>query len=155
MTYVFEGLDPAPYATLADAGEAELRARGVVAMTVDKFPGSPCRVTLDDAPRGARVFLLNHVSRAKGSPYHAAHAIFVTDGAGKAARYVDMIPPALERRVLSLRAFDCEGMMVEAALVQPGQADGGLRRLFDNPNVIEVDAHNAVRGCFAARARRA
>ena len=56
---------------------------------------------------------------------------------------------------LSLRGFDAAGMMVDALLSEPGEADAGLRKLFADPRIVEVDAHNAVRGCFAARARRA
>jgi hypothetical protein len=59
-----------------------------------------------------------------------------------------------ESRVLSLRGFDRDGMMAEALLTQPGEADAGIRRLFDNPAVATVHAHNAVRGCFSARIER-
>ena len=45
-------------------------------------------------------------------------------------------------------------MMVDAALAQPGEADGVIRRLFDNKAVDHIDAHNATRGCFSARIER-
>jgi len=69
-------------------------------------------------------------------------------------KYVDQIPPVFEKRILSLRAFDDTGMMVDAALAQPGEADGVIRRLFDNQAVDHIDAHNATRGCFSARIER-
>ena len=122
-------------------------------MVVDSHPGFPCRVTLDDAEPGATVLLVNHVSH-DGGPYHASHAIFVSEGAASAAEFVDAIPPALDRRILSLRAFDEAGMMVDAALVQPGEADPAIRRLLANPAAAHIDAHNATRGCFAARIDR-
>ena len=84
----------------------------------------------------------------------ASHAIFVSESASAAAVYQDEIPPALERRVLSLRAFDEDGMMVDAALAHPGEADEAVRRLLANEWVDHIDAHNATRGCFAARVDR-
>ena len=46
-------------------------------------------------------------------------------------------------------------MMVDAALAQPGEADPVIRRLLNNEAVDHIDAHNATRGCFAARVERA
>ena len=124
-------------------------------MIADTAPGFPCRITHDDAAPGESLLLLNHVSHDSDGPYRASHAIFVCEAAESAAEFVDRIPPALDRRVLSLRAFDGAGMMVDAALAQPGEADSALRHLLANATVDHVDAHNAVRGCFAARAVRA
>jgi hypothetical protein len=45
-------------------------------------------------------------------------------------------------------------MMIDAALVQPGEADPAIRRLLANPTTAHIDAHNAIRGCFAARIDR-
>ena len=49
--------------------------------------------------------------------------------------YVDQVPPVFETRVLSLRGFDGDGMMAEAILTQPGEADAGIRKLFANPEI--------------------
>jgi hypothetical protein len=57
-------------------------------------------------------------------------------------------------RTLSLRGFDEQGMMVDAVLADPGEADAAIRTLFANPRVATIDAHNATRGCFAARIER-
>ena len=59
-----------------------------------------------------------------------------------------------ETRILSLRGFDRDGMMVDAMLTQPGEADAGIRKLFANPSVATIHAHNATRGCFSARIER-
>ena len=128
--------------------------QGAIRMIADKKPGFPCRVTLDDAEPGEALLLVNHCSHDGDNPYRATHAIFVGEGAGDAAAYADEIPPALDRRVLSLRAFDQNGMMVDAALAQPGEADEVIRRLLADPVVDHIDAHNAIRGCFAARVDR-
>jgi hypothetical protein len=153
MTYRIRGIDPAPYRWLAGLSDSELAEQGAVRMTADSHPGYPCRVTLDDVEPGQTVLLINHVSHQEG-PYRASHAIFVSEHATEPADYRERIPPALDRRVLSLRAFDRSAMMVDARLVQPGHADAAIRELLANEAVDHIDAHNAVRGCFAARVER-
>ena len=151
MTYRITGLDPAPYKPLFGLSDDDLAKRGIVRMTVTD-PTFPCRVSLVDRPIGEEVLLLNHVSHDVANPYRASHAIFVADT--KRAEFIDEIPPVFETRVLSLRGFDRHGMMVEAMLTQPGEADAGIRKLFDNPEVETIHAHNAVRGCFSAKIER-
>ena len=153
MTYRIKGLEPAPFARLFELDDAQLEARGMTRMTVDT-PNFPCRISLRDCEIGDEVILLNHVSHDGDNPYRASHAIFVSRSAREPAEYADSVPPALDRRILSLRAFDEQGMMVDAALAQPGEADPAIRRLLANPAAIHIDAHNAVRGCFAARIDR-
>ncbi len=154
MTYSITGLDPAAFARLARLPDATLATHGAVRMPVDRSPGFPCRVTLDDARPGATVLLVNHCSHEGPGPYRATHAIFVTEGVSMAAHFVDTIPPALDRRLLSLRGFDRDGMMVTAALAEPGTADAAVRDMLADAAVDHIDAHNAIRGCFAARIAR-
>ena len=154
MTYRIEGLEPARFAHLVGLPDAELAARGVVRMTADARPGYPCRVSLDDVAVGETLLLLNHVSHDKDTPYRASHAIFIGEQSAATARYADAVPPALDRRILSLRAFDREGMMSDAVLAKPGEADAAIRFLLADPIVDHIDAHNATRGCFAARIER-
>ena len=153
MTYRIKGIDPAPFAALFDLDDADLAARNMLRMTVDG-PGFPCRISLRDCDIGDEVLLLNHVSHGGDNPYRASHAIFVSKSAGAAAEFSDSIPPALDRRILSLRAFAADGMMIDAALAQPGEADSAIRTLLANPAADHIDAHNAIRGCFAARIER-
>ena len=153
MSYVVRGLDPAPYEPLFGLSDHELAERGVVRMTVTS-PTFPCRVSLTDRELGESVLLLNHFSHDVANPYRASHAIFVTEGASEAAEYVDEVPPVFRTRVLSLRGFDAEGMMADAILTQPGEADAGIRKLFANPNIETIHAHNATRGCFSAKIER-
>lgn len=155
MTYKITGLEPAKFAYLVGLSDEQLALHGATRMTANGQPSFPCRIQLDDAKAGETLLLVNHVSHEGNNPYRATHAIFVSEGATEAAVYEDEIPPALARRILSLRAFDKDGMMVDAALVQPGEADPALRRLLANEAVDHIDAHNATRGCFAARVERA
>jgi hypothetical protein len=153
MAYVVRGLDPAPFRHLFGLPEQDLATHGVVRMTVDD-PTYPCRVSLTDRAEGESVLLVNHVSHDVANPYRASHAIFVTEADEAPAEYVDAVPPVFETRVLSLRGFDKDGMMTDAILTQPGEADAGIRRLFANPEIETIHAHNATRGCFSAKIER-
>ena len=154
MTYRITGIDPAPYHHLFGLTDDELASQGIVRMTVTEKPSFPCRVSLTDRDIGESVLLLNHVSHDVANPYRAAHAIFVTEAEQDPAEYVDQVPPVFEPRVMSLRGFNKDGMMADALLTQPGEADAGIRRLFDNPEIETIHAHNATRGCFAAKIER-
>ena len=154
QTYRVKGLDPAPFKPLFGLSDEELESRGIVRMTVSS-PTFPCRVSLTDRALGETVLLLNHVSHDVANPYRATHAIFVTEGEEEAAEYIDEVPPVFEKRVLSLRGFNADGMMADAILTQPGEADAGIRKLFANPNIETIHAHNATRGCFSAKIERA
>ncbi|HVU30431.1 MAG TPA: DUF1203 domain-containing protein [Sphingomicrobium sp.] len=154
MTYKIKGLDPAPFKPLFGLSDSELEKRGVVRMTVTD-PTFPCRVSLTDRKIGETVLLLNHVSHDVANPYRASHAIFVAEVDQEPAEFVDEVPPVFQKRSLSLRAFDESGMMEDALLVEPGAADGAIRKLFSNPKVRTIHAHNAVRGCFSAKIERA
>ena len=152
MAYRVRGLDPEPYRPLFALSDKELEERGMKRMTVTS-PTFPCRVSLVDRPIGEQVILLNHVSHDVANPYLSSHAIFVADA--EKAEYVDDVPPVFVSRVLSLRGFDSHGMMAEALITQPGEADAGIRKLFDNPEIETIHAHNAARGCFSAKVERA
>jgi hypothetical protein len=154
MTYRIKGLDPAPYRPLFGLSEEELAKRGIVRMTVTEKPSFPCRVSLTDRDIGERVLLLNHLSHDVANPYRSSHAIFVTEGVERASEYIDQVPPVFEPRMLSLRGFDAQGMMADAILTQPGEADAGIRKLFGNPKIVSIHAHNAARGCFSAKIER-
>jgi len=153
MAYRIQGLSPEPFKHLFGLPDEELAKQGVVRMTVTD-PTFPCRVSLTDRDLGEKVLLLNHVSHDVANPYRATHAIFITETDQDPAEYVDEVPPVFEKRVLSLRGFDRDGMMAEAILTQPGEADAGIRRLFANPEIETIHAHNAVRGCFSAKIER-
>ena len=152
MTYRVIGLDPEPFRPLFALSDEELEARGMRRMTVTKKPSFPCRISLVDRAVGEEVILLNHVSHDVENPYRASHAIFVSD-AGR-AEFIDEVPPVFGPRALSLRGFDGSGMMVDALITQPGEADTGIRTLFENPDIMTIHAHNAARGCFAAKIER-
>lgn len=154
MTYIVRGVDPEPYRPLFGLSDEQLSERQVVRMLVTEKPNFPCRVTLEDREPGETVLLCNHVSNDVANPYRASHAIFILEGASKRAEFIDRTPPVFGARVLSLRGFDANGMMVDAELAAPGAADSVIRRLLANRSIETIHAHNATRGCFSAMIER-
>jgi hypothetical protein len=132
-----------------------LAERQIVRTVVDKRPGFPCRVSLRDADVGETVLLLNYEHLSAASPYRSRHAIYVRENAAEADLEVNEIPEVLRTRILSVRAFDNAGMMLDADVVQGTDLAPVLRKMLDNAQVAYLHVHNAKAGCFAARVDRA
>ncbi|WP_447726909.1 DUF1203 domain-containing protein [Sphingomonas koreensis] len=154
MSYVIHGLDPAPFRHLYGLSDSELAAQGAVRMIADAKPGYPCRVTLEDAEPGSAVLLVNHEHLPVDTPYRSRHAIFVAEGAERPARYEAAIPDQLRSRLLSVRAFDADDMMIDAEVLGGEKLQAEIGRMFADPRVAYLHVHNARRGCFAARVDR-
>jgi hypothetical protein len=155
MHFRISGLPATDFQHLYGLSDDALRAQGVQRHVADASAGLPDRIELRDAAPGECVLLLNYTHQPAGTPYRASHAIFVLEGARTAYDAVDAVPPALRRRVLSLRAFDSDHHMVDADLVDGAAAEGLIERLFADPAVAYIQAHYARRGCYAARIDRA
>lgn len=155
MTFRITGLPAAPFRHLYGMSETALAAHGVRRYVVDEKPGFPDRVEMREGEIGETMLLLNHVSQPADTPYRSAHAIFVREGADERYDRVGEIPEVMRSRLLSLRAFDAGGMMLDADVVDGRQVEGVIARLFANPDVGYIHVHNAKRGCYAGRIDRA
>jgi hypothetical protein len=153
MTYKIEGLQREAFIPLFAMSEAELAECDAVRVVADG-PGFPCRVSLEDAKAGEALILLNYTSHDVATPYRSSYAIYARENAAGATSFIDTTPPVFEGRPLGLRAFDVRGMLRDAALALPGQADDKIRALFDNPEIAYIHAHNAAHGCFSAKIER-
>ena len=155
MTYAIVGLPVEPFRPLFGLPEEELAARNMVRVVADAPVGYPCRVLLEDARPGETLLLLNHEYQDADTPYRGRHAIFVNEGARSPRRFVDEVPPVLlVRPAISLRAFDEAGMMIDADLASGAAIEPAILRLLDNRRASYIHAHNAARGCYAARIER-
>lgn len=153
--FAISGLDPAPFAALYGLDEAALAERGVERVQVSDHPGFPCRITLEDAPVGEQMLLLNYEHLPVDTPYRQRHAIFVREGAMLPARYRNEVPDQLARRLLSVRAYDAAGQMIDADVIDGRDLATLIGRFFAEPKAAYLHAHNARQGCFAARIDRA
>jgi len=147
MSFTLSGLPVSRFAPLFGLPKDALAALGVVRETV----AAPCRITLADAEPGETVLLLNFEHQPAATAYRSAHAIFVREAATKTYERTDEIPEALLRRTLSLRAFDADGMMVDADICEGSAAAALVDRLMRVGGARYIHAHTARRGCFLAR----
>jgi len=155
MAYRITGLDPAPFISLYGLADGELARLGIERHVVTQSPGFPDRVEVRDAEPGETVLLLNYEHQPVESPYRSRHAIFVREGARTARHYENTLPDALKVRLISLRAFDDKGAIIDADVAEGTVLEPVIARFFDDPRTAYLHAHFAKRGCFAARIDRA
>lgn len=154
MPFRITGLSPEPFRPLWGLSEAELAARGVLRYTAREGSAYPDRIEMRDARPGETLLLLNHVCQPADSPYRASHAIFVREGAEETYDRVGEVPEAMRTRLLSLRGFSAEGMIVDADVVEGAEAKPLIARLFADPRIAYIHAHNARQGCYSGRIDR-
>jgi len=155
MSFQVSGLSREQFAPLFGLSDAELATRDIVRRTADKSPGFPCRVSLMDAVPGETLLLLNYEHLPVASPYRARHAIYVREKAVEARVAPGVVPEVLRRRLLSVRAFDGHGMLLDADVVDGREVDEVFASMLAKPGVEFLHVHNAKPGCFAARVDRA
>lgn len=153
MSFRISGLPSAPFEPFYGLSEESLRAHGVQRLVVDG-PGFPDRIELRDAEVGESVLLLNYEHQSADTPYKSSHAIFVIEGARIPYDKINVVPDVMRSRMLSLRAFDAQHMMVDADLVDGPDVESLITRFFGEAKVAYIQAHYARRGCFAARIDR-
>lgn len=154
MSFQISGLPVAPFQHLFGLSDEELAKHGVLRRVADKSPGFPCRVSLQDAEPGQTLLLLNYEHQPAAGPYRSSYAIFVREYAEQAHPEVDEVPQVLRRRLLSLRAFDRHGMLLEADVADGRDIDPLIESMFERTEVDYIHLHNARPGCFAARVDR-
>jgi hypothetical protein len=155
MRFRVTGLSPEPFRNLYGLSDQELARKGVKRYIVDKKPGFPDRIEMRDAEIGEQLLLLNHMCQPADTPYRATHAIFVREGAENTYDRVGEIPEVMRVRLLSLRAYDAVGMMLDAEVVDGKDVEGVIARFFESSHVAYIHAHNAKRGCYSGRIDRA
>jgi hypothetical protein len=151
MNYQISALNGDEFSHLVGLDDETLAKHGARRMRVNIKPGFPCRVTLEDADIGESVLLLNFQHLPVDSPYRSSHAIFVREGATACPPIVNEIPEQLRLRLLSIRAFTSDGMMVDADVVHGIDCEPVIKKLLGNPTVEYLHVHNAKPGCYAAR----
>jgi Protein of unknown function (DUF1203) len=148
------GLSPAPFRNLFALSDDELERRHARRMIADAKPGYPDRVGLRDVEVGEAVILVNYQHLRDDGPYRSSHAIFVAERTQEPFDAIDRIPDVLRVRMLSLRAFDTDGLMLDADLVDGRYVEMLIKRLFADPAVAFIHVHYAKRGCYACRVDR-
>lgn len=154
MSFQVKALPPSLFEGLFWLSDAELKNRNIRRLTVTEKPGIPCRVSLADAEIGETVLLLNFEHQSADTPYRASHAIFVRRNAVEARPARGKVPELLRSRLISVRQFDEEHMMIDADVVGGVALTRALYDAFSNAATAYVHLHFAKHGCFAARVER-
>jgi hypothetical protein len=154
MTFQIVALPESPFAPLFDMSDEELAERGAVRRIADRSPGFPCRVSLRDAEPGETVVLANFEHLPVASPFRSRYAVYVRRGAVEARLAPGEVPAMLRSRLLSVRAFDDAGMLVDAEVVDGHQLIATIGRLFRANEASYLHVHFARPGCYAARVER-
>jgi hypothetical protein len=81
-------------------------------------------------------------------------AIFVREG-DQTYDKVNEVPEQLRNRILAVRSFDTNGMMVDNRLVDGNEIEPVLEKLLAPSNVDYLHIHFAAAGCYAAKVERA
>lgn len=151
MAFRIQGLDPSQFSHLVGLSDTALMRLGAERHVVDAKPGFPDRIALRDLDIGETAILLNFEHQPADTPYRSRHAIFVHERADRAFDAIDTVPDVLRSRIISLRAFDVCGAIVDADLADGADLVPLIARLFANADTAYLHAHFAKPGCYAAR----
>lgn len=152
MSFRIKGRPAEPFAPLFSLADEDLAARGGLRRTADSS-GYPCRVSLTDAAPGQEVLLVHYEHHPVDSPFRSSHAIYVRDGE-ETYDAVDQVPEMLRRRMLSVRAFDERGMMVDADIADGSELEGLISRLFEDESAAYLHVHFARPGLLRRPGRQ-
>lgn len=154
MDFQFSALEIKQFSHFFGQDQASLLEQGVKRVVVDSKPGYPCRVSLQDAAVGENVLLMNYEHQPLATPFRSAHAIFVRESAIQARPDKNEVPMMLRHRLLSVRAFDKSGMMLDAGVIGGENLESLIEQLLANKIADFLHIHNAIPGCYAALVER-
>jgi hypothetical protein len=151
MHFRIQGLPAEKFAYLFTLSDEELAQAGAVRRIADG--PRPCRISLTDAKAGDELILVNYEHHPVASPYRMRFAIYVRRGE-ETFDAVDTVPQQLRQRMLAVRAFDRDAMMVGWELADGKELETAIERLFADPRAAYLHVHFAAPGCYAARIAR-
>lgn len=135
----------------------QLPAAAALVTRIVKKPNSyPCRRCLTDGVVGETMNLISYnpfPTSARGSPYEGPGPIFVHGRECDKYTGTD-VPDQQRRRLLSLRAYDKEHMMIDGWVLQGTGLEEKAVDVLQNENVQYLHVHYAGPGCFAVKVER-
>jgi Protein of unknown function (DUF1203) len=153
--FQFIALDATLFTSLFEKKDADLATLGAHRMIVKEKPGTPCRISLADAEIGEEVILMPYTHHATHSPYQSSGPIFVRKNVATATVGENEIPLMFHHRLLSLRGYDQNAMMIEANVLEGKDLAESISQIFDNASVAYIHVHNARPGCYNCLVKRA
>jgi hypothetical protein len=154
MDFQISALNIDKFSHLFGQDRGALARQGVQRIVANSKPGFPCRVSLRDAEVGEKVLLMNYEHQPMPTPFRSSHAIYVRESATQAMPGRNEVPEMFRLRLLSVRAFDSSGMMVDADVIDGERLESLIESLLANKLADYLHIHNAKLGCYAARVAR-
>ena len=155
VKFLIKALSKKKFNDLMGCTDNELVNKHAKWITVDESPCYPCRVSLIDANVGERVLALPFMHHDVESPYKASGPIFVRENAKTAKLDIGEIPEMLRHRLLSVRAYNSEKIIIAAESLEGKALELAIERQFKNSEVEYIHIHNANQGCFNCSVHRA
>jgi hypothetical protein len=155
MSFRITGLQPAPFVRLFGLDDEALARHDAKRYIADAKPGYPCRITLEDAEPGEALLLVPYAHQTSQTAYASKGPIFIRERHASRVEYRDEVPDQLRVRLISLRAYDKTGMMIDADVVDGKELQPLIERFLAHESVGYLHAHFARRGCYAALIERA
>lgn len=154
MDFRITGLSPDPFEPLFALDKSALAGLAAQLIVADDATGFPCRVSLAHAAPGETLVLLSFEHQGAHSPYRAAGPIFVRKAATTQFDEINLIPQPVRARLLSVRAYDVDDLIVEADVVEGKEIESLIDKFFAQGRVAYLHIHYARRGCYACRVDR-
>ena len=154
MDFQIKALDHELFESMFDLSDKELSDMGGIRMKVDKKPGFPCRVSLEDGELGEEVILIPFEFHKTKSPYQAKGPIFIRKGVKQKELRKNEIPEMLNNRLLSFRGYDRDGIMKVAITEEGTNTKEKIEEIFRNKAISYIHIHNSSPGCFNCGVRR-
>ena len=151
MDFRITGLSPEPFKPLVDLDDIALAGLGARRTIADDAKSFPCRVSLAHATLEEELILLSFEHQNAHSPYRATGPIFVRKSATVAFDAVNVIPEPVRARLLSVRAYDTQDLIVIADVVDGKDVEALIASFFQREDVAYLHVHYARRGCYACR----
>ncbi len=142
------------YTYLFELNKEQLCVMGALLIRVDENPGYPCRVSLQDVEVGEEVILFPYEHHKTVSPYRAKGPVYIRKNAKEASLKVNEIPKMLEHRLLSLRVYNAQGMMIDARTMEGKELRVAITSIFQNKKAAYIQVHNASPGCYNCQINR-
>ena len=149
------GIDPAPFEPLFALSDEELRKHSARRCFATEDHGYPCRISLEDADVGDELLLLPYLHQPAASPYRASGPIYVRRGVKRRQLRVGEVPNYVSSRLISVRAYDAEDMMVAASVCDGAAVAVEIEACLRRDDIAYIQLHNARRGCFSCEVVRA
>lgn len=154
MDFRITGISPQPFRPLFDLNDDALHQLGAHRVFADD-DSFPCRVSVAHAAQGEELLLVNYEHQpAPHSPYRAAGPIFVRKLAMETFDAINLIPEPVRARLLSVRAYDADDLIVEADVSDGSAIEPLIEQFLRRDDVAYLHIHYARRGCYACRVDR-